>query len=62
MEYVDEYLEYAKRYNWVSFSAIITVAVFEIVFIVILYFLQRKSMKELANIKEDMTQSNRSIQ
>ena len=62
MKYVDEYLEYAKRYNWVSFSAIITVAIFEIVFIVILYFLQRKSMKELANIKEDMTQSNRSIQ
>ena len=62
MEYVNEFLDIAKRYNWISFSAIVTLAVFEISFIVILYFLQRKAQKNVNELKKELMASNNSIQ
>mmetsp|Transcript_17578 Transcript_17578/g.15491 ORF Transcript_17578/g.15491 Transcript_17578/m.15491 type:complete len:153 (-) Transcript_17578:32-490(-) len=53
LSYVDEYLEYARRHNWVSLSAVIVIAFCEIASITTLFILKKVGEKQ----KRDATKS-----
>ena len=57
LSYVDEYLEYARRHNWVSLAAVIIIAFCEITVIVVLLILQRVAEKQRRDVRHSLLES-----
>ena len=57
LRYVDEYLEYARKNNWVSLSAVIVIAFCELLSMVVLLVLKRVANKRKKDTRQSLLDS-----
>lgn len=55
--YVDEYLEYARKSNWVSLSAVIVITICELLSIGTLFILKRIAQKQRKDARQSFLES-----
>jgi len=57
LRYVDEYLEYARKHNWISLTAVLVMGFCEIACIVTLMILKKISQKNKRDARQSLLDS-----
>jgi len=57
LNYVDEYLEYARKHNWISLSAVMVIAGFEIISVITLFILKKIAQRRRNDAKKSFLES-----